>query len=74
MATATGKPYRRYRMNVVGRFGATTTVAIPPEVLKERAKELGLTEEEFIKRFELMVFPEVRPLIYTFAEKEESNG
>lgn len=47
-----GKTYKkRYRMNTVGRDGATTTVAIPPEVLERKAEEMGMTAEEFTKKF-----------------------
>jgi len=36
-------------MNVVGKDGATTTVAIPPEVIARKAEEVGVCAEEFIK-------------------------
>lgn len=45
---------KRYRMNVVGKDGATTTVAIPPEVIERKAEEAGLTVEEFIKQFRVV--------------------
>ena len=38
-------------MNVVGKGGATTTVAIPPEVIDRKAEEVGLSPEEFIRRY-----------------------
>jgi len=33
----------------VGKDGATTTVAIPPEVIGRKAEEAGLSAVEFIK-------------------------
>ena len=42
---------RRYRMNVVGKDGATTTVAIPPQVIDRKAEEVGLRPEEFIRSY-----------------------
>jgi len=41
----------RYRMNAVGKYGATTTVAIPSEVIDRKAEESGLRPEEFIKHY-----------------------
>ena len=47
-----GASYKKhYRMNVVGKGGATTTVAIPPEVIDRKAEEVGLRPEEFIRRY-----------------------
>jgi len=45
---------KRYRMHIVDREGATTTVAIPPEVIGRKAEELGLTPEEFIKQYQVV--------------------
>jgi len=42
---------KRYRMNTVGKDGATTTVAIPPEVIEMKAGQAGLTVEEYTKQF-----------------------
>ncbi|MBA7705472.1 hypothetical protein ES703_114302 [subsurface metagenome] len=42
---------KHYRMNVVGKDGATTTVAIPPEVIDRKAEEVDLIPEEFIRRY-----------------------
>lgn len=42
---------KRYRMNVVRKDGATTTVAIPPEVIDRKAEEVGLRPDEFIRRY-----------------------
>lgn len=45
-----GSSYKNhYRMNVVGKGGATTTVAIPPQVIDRKAEEVGLGAEEFIR-------------------------
>jgi len=45
-----GPTYKKhYRMNVVGKDGATTTVAIPPEVIDRKAEEAGLRPAEFIR-------------------------
>ena len=40
---------KKYRMNIVGKYGATTTVAIPPQVIERKVEELGVTPQEFIK-------------------------
>jgi hypothetical protein len=44
-----GSYKKHYKMNVVGKNGATTTVAIPPEVIDRKAEEAGLSPEGFIK-------------------------
>ena len=47
-----GASYKKhYRMNVVGKDGATTTVAIPSQVIDRKAEEVGLRPEEFIRRY-----------------------
>jgi hypothetical protein len=47
-----GASYKKhYRMNVVGKGGATTTVAIPPEVIDRKAEQVGLRPEEFVRRY-----------------------
>jgi len=45
---------KRYRMNTVGKDGATTTVAIPPEVITKKAEEAGMTIEEFIQQYRVI--------------------
>lgn len=45
---------KSYRMNIVGKDGATTTVAIPPEVIDLKAREAGLTPDEFTKRYQMI--------------------
>ena len=67
MAVAT-KPYRRYRMNMVGRDGRTITVAIPPEVIERKAEQANLTPEEFIRQFQVVAHFDKFPLSYTFEE------
>jgi hypothetical protein len=38
-----GVSYKKdYGMNIVGNDGATTTVAMPPEVIDRKAEEFGL--------------------------------
>jgi len=44
-----GSYKKHYKMNMVGQDRATTTVAIPPEVIDRKADEVCLTAEEFIK-------------------------
>ena len=47
-----GASYKQhYKMNMVGKDGATTTVAIPPEVIDRKTEEFGLRPEEFIRRY-----------------------
>ena len=45
-----GKYYKRpYRINLVGREGLTTTVAIPREIVQRAAEKANLTFKEFIE-------------------------
>lgn len=62
-------------MNTVGKCGATTTVAIPPEVIERKAEELGLTPEEFIKNFHAIArYNNFDGVFYSFEEvKEKTN-
>ncbi len=47
-----GKYYKsKYKMNLVGSGGMTTTVAIPPKVIERKAEEKGITTEEFVKTY-----------------------
>lgn len=68
-ADPAGTYKKRYRMNITGKDGATTTVAIPPEVIDRKAEEAGLTVEEFIKRFRVVAhFDNFDGVFYTFEE------
>lgn len=63
---------KRYSMNVVGREGYTTTVAIPPEVIERKAEEAGLTPEEFIKEFKAVAhFNNFDGVFYSFEPVKE---
>ena len=58
---------KRYRMNIVGQDGATTTVAIPPEVIDRKAEELGLSAEEFVKSHKAVAhYDNFDGVFYTF--------
>ncbi len=58
---------KRYRLNVVGKDGVTTTVAIPPEVIDRKAEEVGLNAEEFIRRYKATAhFDSFDGVSYTF--------
>ena len=46
-----GSYTKKYSLNIVGENKSTTTVAIPPEVIDRKAEEVGLSPEEFIKRY-----------------------
>lgn len=62
---------KRYSMNVMGKKGYTTTIAIPPEVIDHKAEEAGLSPEEFIKQFKAVAhYNNFDGVFYTF-EKEE---
>ena len=66
---------KRYRMNVVGKDGATTTVAIPPEVMEKKAEDAGLTIEEFIKRFRVVAhYNNFDGVFYAFERQVEIVG
>ena len=61
-------------MNAVGHDGLTTTVAIPPEVIDRKAREVGLSPEEFIKQYHAIAqYNGFEGVLYTF-EKKDSNG
>jgi hypothetical protein len=58
---------KRYRMNVVGKDGATTTVAIPPEVIDRKADEASLSADEFIKCYKAIAhYDNFDGVLYTF--------
>lgn len=60
---------KRYRMNIVGKEGATTTVAIPPEVIDRKAEEAGLSSEEFIRCYKAIAhYNNFDGVFYTFEE------
>jgi len=64
---------KRYRMNVVGKDGATTTVAIPPEVIDRKAEEVGLSPEEFIRCYKVVAhYDNFDGIFYTF--EKVTNG
>ena len=61
---------KQYKMNAVGLKGATTTVAIPPEVIDRNARKANLTPEDFIKKFQLVAhYNSFEGILYTFEEK-----
>ncbi len=65
---------KRYKMNVVGHEGLTTTVAIPPEVIDKHAEDVGLTPEEFVKQYQAVAqYNGFDGVLYTF-EKKSENG
>jgi len=65
---------KRYKMNVVGKDGATTTVAIPPEVIERQAEQVGLTPEEFTRRFRAVAhYNNFDGIFYTFEEIKETT-
>lgn len=66
---------KHYRMNVVGKDGATTTVALPPEVIDRKAEEVDLIPEEFIRRYKAVAhFDSFDGVFYTFeAIKKEGE-
>ena len=58
---------KRYKMNVVGKDGATTTVAIPPEVIDRKAEEFGSRPEEFIRCYKAVAhYDNFDGVFYTF--------
>lgn len=60
-----------YNLNVVGADGATTTVAIPPEVIRREAEKKGLTVSEFLDKFcAVAQYDSIEGVLYTFKEKE----
>jgi len=60
-------------MNVVGKDGATTTVAIPPEVIDRKAEEVGLSPEEFIRCYKVVAhYDNFDGIFYTF--EKVTNG
>jgi len=63
-----GGSYKKgYRMNTVGKDGAATTVAIPPEVIHRKAEEAGLSPEEFIGCYKAIAhFDSFDGVLYTF--------
>ena len=71
-----GPSYKKgYRMNAVGKDGATTTVAIPPEVIGRKAEEAGLSSEEFIRRYKAVAhFDNFDGVFYAFERKEAECG
>ncbi len=70
-----GKYYKkRYSMNVVGREGSTTTVAIPPAVIERKAEEKGMTPEEFIRTHQFVaIYNGFDGVFYTFEEKPKEK-
>jgi len=63
---------KRYRMQTVGRDGATTIVAIPPQVIDREAERRHMTTEEFIKKHRAVAhFNNFDGIFYTFEEVED---
>ena len=71
-----GPSYKKqYRMNMVGKDGATTTVAIPPEVIARKAEEAGLSPEEFIRHYKAVAhYDNFDGVIYKFEKIEVEAG
>jgi len=69
----TNRTYKkRYRLNIVGKFGYTTTVAIPPEVINLKAEQAGLTPDEFIRRYQAVAqYDNFEGVVYTFEEIQD---
>lgn len=64
-----GSYKKHYKMNVVGKDGATTTVAIPPEVINRKAEEAGVKPEVFIKRYKAVAhYDNFDGVFYAFEE------
>lgn len=63
-----GGSYKKYyRMNGVGKNSATTTVAIPPEVIERKAEEAGLRPEEFTRCYRAIAhYNNFDGIFYTF--------
>jgi len=63
--------YRKsYNMNVVGKEGATTTVAIHPEVIRREAEKRGISVPEFLEKFIAVAqYNSIEGVLYTFKEK-----
>lgn len=62
---------RMYRMNTVGKDGYTTTVAMPPEVIRREAEKRGLTVPKFLERFIAVAqYNNIDGVLYTFKEKK----
>lgn len=65
---------KRYRMNAVGKDGATTTVAIPPEVIDREAEGLGLSVDKFIKCYRAVAYYDnFNGVFYTFERVENAD-
>jgi len=65
---------KQYRLNVVGLGGATTTVAIPPEVIDRKAEEVGLRPEEFIRFYKAVAhYDNFDGVFYTFEKVENGD-
>lgn len=69
-----GASYKKhYKMNVVGKGGATTTVAISPEVIDRKAEEVGLSPKEFIRCYKVVAhYDNFDGVFYAF--KRVANG
>lgn len=67
-----GKYYKsKYKMNLVGKGGMTTTVAIPPKVIDRKAEEKGITPEEFVKTHHAVaIFNGFDGVFITFEENQ----
>ena len=67
MVNTNGSYKKRYKMNLVGDNGHTTTVAIPPEVIQRRAEEAGMTIDDFVKNFRAVAhYNGFDGVLYTF--------
>lgn len=65
---------KRYKMVSMGKDGATTTVALPPEVIAKKAEEAGLTIDEFIKQYRVVAhYNNFDGVFYVFEPKEDTQ-
>ncbi len=66
---------KRYRINQVGRDGATRTLGIPPEVIEKHAEAAGITPEEFCRTYQAVAQYNSFPgLYYEFEPIPEKIG
>lgn len=71
-----GKYYKsKYKMNLVGSGGMTTTVAIPPVVIERKAEEKGITPERFVKTHHaIAIFNGFDGVFITFEENTKKEN
>ena len=65
---------KKYRMNTVGKDGATTTVAIPPDVIERKAEENNMTIKQFTEEFRVVWHYNSFPGIWAKFEPKVEKG